>query len=69
MTETEFELVAMTQIPKFQTADMFNRTLLGMHSEAFVFVLRGVYRISYIFPGSPQIADVTIKGFENEHDW
>jgi rhamnulose-1-phosphate aldolase len=62
------ELVAMTQIPRFQTAEMLNKTLWGMHPEAFVFVPRGVYMVPYILPGSHKIADATIKGFEKGHD-
>jgi rhamnulose-1-phosphate aldolase len=62
------ELVAMTQIPKFQSADMLNKTLWGMHPEAYVFVPRGAYMVPYLLPGSHKIADATIKGFEQGHD-
>lgn len=62
------ELVAMTQIPRFQTAQMLNKTLWGMHPEAFVFVPRGVYMVPYLLPGSHQIADATMEGFKQGHE-
>ena len=62
------ELVALTQIPKFQDAETLNKTLWGMHPEAFVFVPRGVAMVPYILPGSHEIANETIKGFEDGHE-
>jgi rhamnulose-1-phosphate aldolase len=62
------ELVAMTQIPKFQNAETLNKTLWGMHPEAFVFVPRGVFMVPYILPGSHKIADATVVGFEQGHE-
>jgi rhamnulose-1-phosphate aldolase len=62
------ELVAMTQIPRFQTAEELNKTLWGMHPEAFVFVPKGVFMVPYILPGSHKIADATIQGFEKGHE-
>ncbi len=62
------ELVAMTQIPRFQSAENLNKTLWGMHPEAFVFVPRGAYMVPYILPGSHKIADATIIGFEKGHE-
>lgn len=62
------ELVALTQIPKFQTAEVLNKTLWGMHPEAFVFVPKGVFMVPYIMPGSQKIAEATLTGFKNGHD-
>ena len=62
------ELVAMTQIPKFQNADALNRTLWGMHPEAFVFVPKGIAMVPYILPGSHKIADATVEGFKKGHE-
>jgi len=62
------ELVAMTQIPRFQQAEILNKTLWGMHPEAFVFVPRGVFMVPYILPGSTRIADATVKGFQKGHE-
>lgn len=62
------ELVAMTQIKKFQDAATLNKTLWGMHPEAFVFVPRGVYMVPYILPGSHRIADATVTGFDQSHE-
>jgi rhamnulose-1-phosphate aldolase len=47
---------------------MLNKTLWGMHPEAFVFVPRGVFMVPYILPGSHKIADATIEGFKMGHE-
>ena len=62
------ELVAMTQIPRFQSTNELNRTLWGMHPEAFVFVPRGAFLVPYILPGSQKIAEATIEGFKAGHE-
>lgn len=55
------ELVALTQIKKFQNEDALNKLLWGMHPESVVFVPRGLALVPYILPGTKTIAEATLK--------
>ena len=61
------EIIALTQIPEYQSEEALNRILWGMHPEAMVFVPKGIGYVPYILPGSQKIADETLKAFK-KHD-
>jgi rhamnulose-1-phosphate aldolase len=58
------ELIALTQLPAFQSEESVNRLLLGMHPEITLFLPGGVGFIPYTLAGTDRIAAETIKGFE-----
>jgi rhamnulose-1-phosphate aldolase len=61
------ELVALTQAKEFCNKDSLNKLLWGMHPETIMFVPKGVGFVSYILPGSAEIAKETIKVLQ-DHD-
>lgn len=61
------EVVALTQNPEVKSTKALNKILWGMHPETMIFVPKGAGFVPYILPGSQEIADATIKSFEN-HD-
>jgi len=57
------ELIALTQIRKFCSEESLNRLLWGMHPETMIFIPQGVGFIPYMLPGTPEIAEETLKKF------
>jgi rhamnulose-1-phosphate aldolase len=54
------ELIALTQIPLFKSAEAINSLLWGMHPETVMFVPDGVGFIPYNLPGTEEIAQATL---------
>lgn len=61
------ELVALTHSPDVKSKQRVNNIIWGMHPEAMVFIPRGVGFVPYVMPGSVEIANLTLKEFQN-HD-
>lgn len=59
------ELIALTLIKKFKSAEKINKVLWGIHPEVKIFLPEGIGFVRYTLPGSERIADFTIKAFEN----
>jgi rhamnulose-1-phosphate aldolase len=59
------ELISITQIREFCDEKALNQLLWGMHPETMVIVPDGVGFLPYMLPGSQEIADATLKKFEN----
>jgi rhamnulose-1-phosphate aldolase len=57
------ELIAITQLPEFQSEEALNRMLWGMHPETVIFVPEGIGFIPYTIPGTEMMATATLKGF------
>lgn len=58
------ELIALTQIREFCSAEQINRLLWGMHPETAMFVPEGAGFVPYTLPGTQQIAEATVKELE-----
>lgn len=61
------EVIALTQNPQVKSTEALNKILWGMHPEAMIFVPKGAGFVPYILPGTQEIANATIKSFE-DHD-
>jgi len=61
------EFIALTQIRKFQSARAINGVIWSMHPETIMFCPKGAGFVPYILPGTPAIAQKTVKVLSN-HD-
>jgi len=61
------ELVALTQSKELCNKDALNTILWGMHPETIMFVPEGIGFVTYLLPGSSEIAIATIKVLQ-DHD-
>ena len=61
------ELIALTQIKKYCSAQAINNLLWNMHPETKILIPEGAGFVPYILTGSQLLADKTVKSFEN-HD-
>ena len=59
------ELIALTQIREFCSAEALNQLLWSMHPETILFVPKGLGFISYEISGTSGIADETAKTLEH----
>lgn len=59
------ELIALTQIPAFQSSESINRLLWGMHPETATFVPQGTGYVPYKLPGTQLIAIETVRELKN----
>ena len=59
------ELIALTQIREFCSAEALNQLLWSMHPETILFVPKGLGFISYEISGNSGIADETAKTLEH----
>lgn len=59
------ELISITQIRQFCSEKALNHLLWGMHPETMVIVPEGAGFLPYMLPGSQEIAEATLKKFEN----
>jgi rhamnulose-1-phosphate aldolase len=59
------ELIALTQIREFCEEDALNHLLWGMHPETPVFIPEGAGFVSYLLPGTEEIAMATLEKFRN----
>ncbi|MCX6244612.1 MAG: rhamnulose-1-phosphate aldolase [Bacteroidetes bacterium] len=59
------ELIALTHIPDFKSADSLNRLLWGMHPETMLFIPKGAGFIPYLLTGSMSIAEASAKALED----
>ena len=53
------ELIALTHIPDFKSAESLNRLLWGMHPETMLFIPQGTGFIPYLLTGSTSIAEAS----------
>jgi rhamnulose-1-phosphate aldolase len=61
------ELVSLTHSNEFCDQDILNKILWSMHPETMIFVPKGVGFVSYLLPGSAEIAAETVNTLQN-HD-
>lgn len=61
------ELVSLTHSKEFCDQDTLNKILWSMHPETMIFVPKGVGFVSYLLPGSAEIAAETVHALQN-HD-
>jgi rhamnulose-1-phosphate aldolase len=61
------ELIALTHSPEVKSNEQLNNIIWGMHPEAMVFIPKGVGFVPYVMPGSVEIANLTLKEF-NDHE-
>jgi rhamnulose-1-phosphate aldolase len=58
------ELIALTHLPGMKTKQSINRMLWGMHPETLIFLPEGTGLLSYMLPGTCEIAHATAHEFE-----
>ncbi len=61
------ELISLSHNSEINSTESLNSILLSMHPETIIFIPRGVGFISYILPGTQEIANATVAGLK-EHD-
>lgn len=59
------ELIALTQVPGFDSSEKINRLLWGMHPETAMFVPEGAGFVPYTIPGTDAIAEATVEELMN----
>ena len=59
------ELIALTQLARFNSEAAINNLLWGMHPETLLFVPGGVGFVPYSLAGTGQIARLTLQSIEN----
>jgi rhamnulose-1-phosphate aldolase len=59
------ELIALTHYPENTSTEAINKIIWSMHPETRMFLPEGIGFIPYTKPGSVEIAEKTLKAFEN----
>jgi rhamnulose-1-phosphate aldolase len=59
------ELISLTHLSGYKSAESINKLLWSMHPEVIVFVPDGVGFVPYGIPGTDRIAQATLKEFES----
>lgn len=62
------ELVALTHSQKWMQKDVATKVLWSMIPETKVFCPRGLGMVSYMLPGSVELADATIRTIDDDYD-
>ncbi|HNY03397.1 MAG TPA: rhamnulose-1-phosphate aldolase, partial [Bacteroidales bacterium] len=57
------DLIALTHLPQFRSADAINRMLAKVHPEIGLFLPEGAGYIPFTTPGTENMASATLKGF------
>jgi len=57
------DLIALTHLPQFRSAEAINSALMQIHPELGMFLPGGAGFIPFTVPGTESIADATLQGF------